>query len=128
MLLGALKICNMADSKFDYNDTQLAYWAERIIKRHPDMLMPKLIEIIQAGTEGRWKDKYYQNVNLSMIFDWIEKFLKEEKEAAEKKEKEDFARDAEAGMKLYMNIEQYRAWKKSGSIQSEIEKYQNMKF
>lgn len=118
----------MADDKFSYKPQQLVFWAEQIQDEFPELESDKLKKIILKGAKGLYKEKYESNICLATVIRWINTFLKEEKEAAEKKEKEDFARDAEAGMKLYMNIEQYRAWKKSGSIQSEIEKYQNMKF
>lgn len=83
----------MADSKFDYGDDQLGYWAHRIKERYPKLQNETFIKIIQAGTEGKWKEKYEPNVCLSMIISWIEKF-KQERDAAIAAEEESIQNEA----------------------------------
>lgn len=72
----------MSDNKFDYNDIQLGYWAKRIASRFPKLTSEKFIEIIEMGTEGKWKGKYESNMCLSVIIGWIEKFREETIEKA----------------------------------------------
>lgn len=74
----------MADSRFDYKDSQLDFWADRIATKFPKLTNEKLTEIICLGVEGKWRDKYNNHINLSTIISWIEATKTEAKEVADK--------------------------------------------
>lgn len=97
----------MADTKFDYNDIQLGYWAKRITERFPDISPETLIKALQNGTEGKYKAQYEPNVNLSIIIGWIERFLKEESESKIVNAKKSYEDDCKTAFDMMLTIDQY---------------------
>lgn|GEM_PF-7072849 len=107
-----IKLLNFGDSRFDYGDVQLGFWAERIALKYPKLNEKTLKEIICNGADGKWDDKYNQHTKLSTIMKWIEatKIEIDAKIAAEEKSIFDEARNInfETGIDLNTCIEEVR--------------------
>lgn len=74
----------MCDQKFDYKDDQLTYWAKRVSFLYPKLSTRVFMEIVQLGTDGKWKGKYEGHTTFSVLIGWIEKFKEEKTAEAEK--------------------------------------------
>lgn len=127
-LVMAFKIGRIADNKFEYDDKQFAVWSKQIEKDYPDLSPEKLEAIMWKGFKGCFRDKYEMHTTFSTIIRWINTFLKDEKEAEEARLAKEHREDCDAGMKHYMNLRQYRAWRDAGFDPKEKAKYQEMKF
>jgi hypothetical protein len=112
--LETLKLCALADKRFDYQDAQLVFWADRIMKMFPRLGMDQLQEIVCKGLEGKWRDKFNPTVNLSTVIQWIENERKEINDRIAAAKEKQYDHDRGVAFEQEISIEEAIALRKMG--------------
>jgi hypothetical protein len=78
-IVEVIKLCNLADSRFNYSDEQLNYWAAELQNDFPNSSMEGLTTIIRKGIKGGYEVKS-NHITLSVIYSWINQYKKPQPE------------------------------------------------
>lgn len=73
-IVEVLNLCNLADSRFNYSETQLNYWAAEIQNDYPNISLETFTKIIRKGIKGGFEMKS-NHITLSVIFDWVKRSI-----------------------------------------------------